>query len=114
MNRLFFTWQANEDLIEIHDYIAGENPQAALRLVNQIEKRCKKLRIHPKSGRRRDELAPGRRSLVQEADYVVGEASQALPMLSSQVLSDYINRMPRDGEFKAILAFDEWLQSLPR
>ena len=49
---------------------------------------------------------------LQEADYVIAEASQALPMLSSQVLSEHVNRMPRDGEFKAILAFDEWLQSL--
>lgn len=65
MNRLFFTRQANEDLIEIHDYIAGENPAAALRLVNRIEKRCKDLRIHPMTGRRRDDLAPGLRSLVQ-------------------------------------------------
>ena len=52
--------------------------------------------------------------LLQEADYVVAETSQALPMLNSQVLSEYVNRMPRDGEFKAITAFDEWLQSIPR
>jgi Uma2 family endonuclease len=51
---------------------------------------------------------------LQEADYVIAEASLALPMLSSQVLTEYVRRMPQDGEFKAILAFDEWLQSLPR
>ena len=51
---------------------------------------------------------------LHEADYVIAEASQALPMLDSQVLTEYVRRMPQDGEFKAILAFDEWLQSLPR
>jgi Uma2 family endonuclease len=51
---------------------------------------------------------------LQEADYVIAEGSQALPMLSSRVLGEYLNRMTQDGEFKAILAFDEWLQTLPR
>ena len=51
---------------------------------------------------------------VQEADYVSAETSRALPMLSSRVLTEYLKRMQEDGEFNAILAFDEWLQSLPR
>ena len=51
---------------------------------------------------------------LQEADYVIAEASQALPMLNSQVLTEYVGRMLRDGEFNAILAFDGWLQTIPR
>ena len=51
---------------------------------------------------------------LQEDDYVLAEASRALPMLNCQVLTEYVSRMPKDGEFNAILAFDEWLQSLPR
>ncbi len=51
---------------------------------------------------------------LQEADYVSAETSRALPMLGSRVLTEYLKRMQQDGEFNAILAFDEWLQSLPR
>ncbi len=51
---------------------------------------------------------------LQEADYIKAETSRALPMLSPQVLTEYLRRMQQDGEFNAILAFDEWLQSLPQ
>lgn len=51
---------------------------------------------------------------LQETDYISTENSQALPMLTSQVLTEYLRRMQQDGEFNAILAFDEWLQSLPQ
>ena len=42
-----------------------------------------------------------------------GNQPGALPMLSSRVLTEYLKRMEQDGEFNTILAFDEWLQSLP-
>lgn len=41
-------------------------------------------------------------------------ASPALRMLTSQVLTDFLNRMRADGEFQTLLAFDEWLQSIPK
>ena len=52
--------------------------------------------------------------LSNESDgqqYVTGDASSALPMLSAKVLSEMIERMRTDGELIALLAFDEWLQS---
>jgi Uma2 family endonuclease len=49
---------------------------------------------------------------LQEGEYVVAETSRALPMLNGEILTEYVNRMRQDGEFKALLAFDEWLQSL--
>ena len=55
-----------------------------------------------------------RLSAAAQAGYVSGETSRALPMLSSRVLTEYLKRMEQDGEFNTILAFDEWLQSLPR
>jgi len=55
-----------------------------------------------------------RLSAAAQADYVSAETSRALPMLSSRVLTEYLKRMEQDGEFNTILAFDEWLQSLPR
>ena len=55
-----------------------------------------------------------RLSAAAQAGYVSAETSRALPMLSSRVLTEYLKRMEQDGEFNTILAFDEWLQSLPR
>lgn len=43
--------------------------------------------------------------------YVEQETSAALPMLTAQILTETIERMRRDGELNALLAFDEWLQS---
>ncbi len=51
---------------------------------------------------------------LQRDGYVSAETSRALPMLTSGVLTEYLRRMTEEGEFKAIIAFDEWLQSLPR
>ena len=51
---------------------------------------------------------------LQGDAYVAVETSQALPMLSAPILTEYLERLRRDGEFAAILAFDEWLQSLPQ
>ncbi len=50
--------------------------------------------------------------LQQDGEYVVAETSHALPMLTGQILTRYLTRLRQDGEFEAILAFDEWLQSL--
>jgi Uma2 family endonuclease len=52
--------------------------------------------------------------LSEEGDgqeYVAGDTSAGLPMLSAQLLTEMLERMRRDGELSALLAFDEWLQS---
>jgi Uma2 family endonuclease len=46
--------------------------------------------------------------------YEAAAASRALPMLTAAILTEYLERLRRDGEFAAILAFDEWLQTLPQ
>lgn len=46
-----------------------------------------------------------------EQQYVAGDSSAALPMLTATLLTEMIERMRRDGELSALLAFDEWLQS---
>ena len=51
---------------------------------------------------------------LQGSGYVSADTSRALPMLGSRVLTQYLSRLPVDGELKAILAFDKWLQSIPR
>ncbi len=50
--------------------------------------------------------------LLQQGDYVVATGSLALPMLTSDILTDYLRRLRDEGEFQTLLAFDEWLQSL--
>ncbi len=47
-------------------------------------------------------------------DYVEADASLALPMITSVILTEYLMRLRQEGEFAALVAFDEWLQSLPR
>lgn len=49
---------------------------------------------------------------LRENDYVESETSDALSMITSAILTDYLTRMRQEGEFAAITAFDEWLQSL--
>jgi Uma2 family endonuclease len=51
---------------------------------------------------------------LHQDEYVLVEASHALPILTGIILADYLERMRQDGEFAAIIAFDEWLQSLQR
>ncbi|PYP84085.1 MAG: type II toxin-antitoxin system RelE/ParE family toxin [Blastocatellia bacterium AA13] len=70
MKRLSFTSQAEQDLVDIYDYIADDNPRAAILVMNQLEKRCKSLRLQPKVGRERNYIAPGLRSIT-ESHYVI-------------------------------------------
>lgn len=43
--------------------------------------------------------------------YVERDTSVALPMLTAQLLTHMLDRMRKEGELFALLAFDEWLQS---
>jgi Uma2 family endonuclease len=52
--------------------------------------------------------------LLHGETYQAAATSRALPMISAAVLTEYLERLRRDGEFAAILAFDEWLQTLPQ
>ena len=54
---------AETDLEEIWWYIAQYNPDAADRFLEKIEERCSTLANFPQTGRSRDELHPGLRSL---------------------------------------------------
>jgi hypothetical protein len=53
-------------------------------------------------------------SHLQGNEYVAAETSQALPMITATILTEYLARMLPEGEFAAITAFDEWLQTLPQ
>lgn len=54
---------AESDLDDIWWYIAQDNPEAADRLLDRIEERCRALARFPEMGANREELMPGVRSL---------------------------------------------------
>jgi toxin ParE1/3/4 len=58
------TDRADEDLIDIWTSIAADNPGAADRVLDAIERRWQCLALHPFSGIARDDIAPGIRHLV--------------------------------------------------
>jgi toxin ParE1/3/4 len=62
VKRYRLTIEAEKDLDEITDFIAADNPKAALRLIDGIEARCQALADMPGMGRGREELAPNLRS----------------------------------------------------
>ena len=49
--------------------------------------------------------------VLRGVGYEEVERSQALPVLTSEVLTEFLARLQRDGELQALLAFDEWLGS---
>jgi Uma2 family endonuclease len=51
--------------------------------------------------------------LLRGDQHVEGMQSRALPMLSDAVLTDFLTRMPKDGELKTLLAFEQWVMSQP-
>jgi toxin ParE1/3/4 len=61
MSGFRFTRQAASDLEDIQDYIAPKNLAAAIRVVRQIEERCRMLGNFPGMGSSCEDLAPGMR-----------------------------------------------------
>jgi Uma2 family endonuclease len=49
--------------------------------------------------------------LLEQDRYEDAEVSRALPMLTTEILTRSLMQLRNDGEFKALIAFDEWLQS---
>ena len=62
MSRVRLTKEAELDLDDIDRRIAMVDPEAALRVVDAIEEKCRALAAMPGMGRARDDLAPGLRS----------------------------------------------------
>ena len=58
------TDRADEDLIAIWLNIAGDNPAAADRVLDAIERRWQQIAQYPHSGIARDDIAPGIRHLI--------------------------------------------------
>jgi|SRR5450432_4428927 len=68
---LIYSPEAENDLIECWLYIAADtDPETADRVFIPVWDKCFALLKHPEMGRRRDELAPGLRSILQ-GSYVI-------------------------------------------
>jgi toxin ParE1/3/4 len=68
---VFFSEAAIRDLEEIRDYIAADNPDAAHRLLDDIEETCHRFGQHPRIGVARDDLLPGIRLFPVRKTYAV-------------------------------------------
>ena len=62
MSKARLSDQAKEDMVEMWEYIAQENPSAADRLLQTLVKQYKSLAENPGMGRLREELRPDIRS----------------------------------------------------
>lgn len=67
---------AREDLIEIYEHIAPENPEAAERLLKTFKEKFELLLKFPNIGRERHELFIGVRSLVVGKYIVLYQSSE--------------------------------------
>jgi Uma2 family endonuclease len=47
---------------------------------------------------------------LRDGQYVVADASQALPILTSAVLTEFLARSPKEDQYNIVLAFEEWLK----
>jgi len=61
MSRYALTPEASQDLDEIADFIARQNPRTARRTVDAIEDKCRLLATLPLMGASCEDLAPGLR-----------------------------------------------------
>ena len=64
MSRCEFTSRARDDLRDIHDYIAQNNPQNARLPIDRLERHCHNLADSPYIGVSREEYTPQLRSFV--------------------------------------------------
>ena len=56
VSRLQFSFHARDDLREIFNYIAQDNPEAAARVRDRLEKKCRTLADYPYMGREREDI----------------------------------------------------------
>lgn len=48
---------------------------------------------------------------LREGQYVLADASLALPILTSAVLTAFLGRSPKEDQYNIVLAFEDWLKS---
>ena len=70
MSRYHFSYQAEQDLNDIYDYVARSSAANAARLVQRLQQACRLLAQFPGMGAARDDLRTGMRAFT-EGSYVI-------------------------------------------
>ena len=83
---LRYTDSAEIDLLEAWLFIAEDNPQAADRMVDTIDREARHLLAHPRMGRERLELADGLRSWPTTTPYILFYFLDAAGIVIARVL----------------------------
>lgn len=68
---VYFSPLAVSDLEEIRDYLAAQNSDAAIRLLDEVDTVCSRLGKFPKLGTARDDVLAGLRMFPVQKNYVV-------------------------------------------
>lgn len=71
VDRLLYTWKAEEDLAAIYRNVARFSPNRARDYLSSIEDRCESLLIFPLQGRSQDDLLPGVRTISYARSVVI-------------------------------------------
>jgi len=79
--KLKFTPVARDDLEQIWDYIAENNPQAATRMAQMLMQKCQLLAENPLLGRQRNEIAPNLRSFPTKSYTIFYRISENLEII---------------------------------
>ena len=95
MNRYRLTGLARQSILEIWSKVAAESEDSADAYVDRLVRHFRLLADYPNSGRRREELGAGYRS-VSVDEYVV-----LYRLVRSQVLLMQVVHRDRDHEFSA-------------
>ncbi|NLS19649.1 type II toxin-antitoxin system RelE/ParE family toxin [Rhizobium sp. P40RR-XXII] len=64
--RVVFSALAEDDLINIYEFIAKDSPSRALSFIQRLQEQCKTLKIMADRGPQRESLGPGVRIMVFE------------------------------------------------
>jgi len=88
MSHYILTAQAKQDLKEIKDYIARNNPAAARRFVQAFRQQCQLIARFPEIGRSYSQLAPALRGFPLE-NYIIFYRPAAKGIEVERLLSGY-------------------------
>lgn len=88
MNSYSFSNAAVQDLDQICDYIAQDDPAAASKLFDTIRQKCKLLANFPNSGKSYNQLAPNLRGAIVEG-YIILYYPRSNGIEVARVVSGY-------------------------
>jgi plasmid stabilization system protein ParE len=80
MSRYVLTPPARDDLREIREYIRLDNPDAALRVVDDLRRRCRALARRPYIGHTRTDLLPEEFRIFPVGSYLIVYRPETKPL----------------------------------